>query len=60
MERRALKLFEYQNILLLRDIWGLCYQTNYHSNLPWFHGKTLILCYKKYLPLFHGKNLISR
>jgi hypothetical protein len=29
---------------------GLCYKTNYRGNLPWFDGKTLILCYKSILP----------
>ncbi len=29
---------------------GQCYKTFYRSNLPPFHGNTVILCYKAILP----------
>jgi hypothetical protein len=32
------------------DARSLCHKTNYRGNLPWFGGKTLILCYKSILP----------
>jgi len=31
-------------------IWAQCYKTFYHSNLPPFHGYTIILCHKATLP----------
>jgi hypothetical protein len=54
MEQHALKkskqLLEYQNLFLLRDIWGQCYKTFYRGNLLPFHGNTGILFYKATLP----------
>jgi hypothetical protein len=34
------------------DLWAQCYKTVYRSNLPPFHGNTLILCYKAALPWY--------
>ncbi len=30
------------------ESWAQCYKTFYHSNLPPFHGHTIILCYKQH------------
>jgi hypothetical protein len=41
---------------------GRCYKTFYRSNLPPFHGNTIILCYKAILPwklLWNGSILLQ-